>query len=117
MGDPVLDEIEHLADRPAGWDSYGAPAIERGVVEHVRRCLLELRDRLGAAYRDPVVGPDVDGGVELIWTTADGSNAIHALIRSTDRFKILVVSGGQLRSDPAKSVDDLAGILRNYLRS
>ncbi len=117
MGDPVLDAIDRLATLPAGWDSYGAPAIEREALERARWCLSELRTRLGAAYRDPEVGPDVGGGVELIWEPARGSYEVHALVGAGERFKVLVLRGDTLlTSAPAKSIEFLAGVLTRHLQ-
>jgi len=116
MGDPILDAIEHLADLAPGWDSYGAPAITREARERAKSCLAVLRDRLGPAYRDPTVGPDVGGGVELIWEPASGSYEVHALVGAGERFKVLVLRGDTLlTSAPAKSIEDLAGVLTRHL--
>jgi hypothetical protein len=60
------------------------------------------------------VGPDVGGGVELIWETARGD--VHALIGTGERLKVLVMRDERLVA-PAqtKTVDELITLLKTHL--
>ena len=116
MGDPRLDDaIERLADLPAGWDSYGAPPIERAVLDRAKTCLAEIRWRLAPWYVEPTVGPDVDGGVELIWKRP--GSAIHVLVGTGDRFKVLVLRGETLVGPvQTKRLDEVISLLKTHLQ-
>jgi hypothetical protein len=116
MGDPRLDDaIERLADLPAGWDSYGAPPIERAVLDRAKRSLAEIEYRLAPWYIPPTVGPDVDGGVELIWR--GHWTAVHVLVGAGDRFKVLVLRG-EVPVGPAqmKTLGEVIDLLKTHLQ-
>jgi hypothetical protein len=116
MGDPGLDKvIERLADLPAGWDSYGAPPIERATLDRAKECLAQIQWRLAPWYMPPTVGPDVDGGVELVWKNR--WRAIHVLVGAGERFKVLVLQGETLVG-PAqtKTLDEVINLLKTHLQ-
>src|SRR5205823_8499489 len=65
---PTLRSMGELITLPSNWDSYGARAVDR----HVVNSTLKL---LGSIMRDstppPSVVPTVGGGLQLEWHTRD----------------------------------------------
>lgn len=60
----LQDRLRELADLPEGWDSYGAPAIDRLVLDAVAHLLQNLP---WEEIRPPQVVPTSRGGVALEW--------------------------------------------------
>jgi hypothetical protein len=61
---PTARSMLRLARLPAGWDSRGAPRIERTVVENA---LLLLAGILEVQTAPPAIVPTVSGGVQAEW--------------------------------------------------
>lgn len=60
----VLGRLKRLLSLPGGWDSYGAPPIDRDAVVHV----VEVLNRaLGPDAPAPQVVPTPFGGIQLEW--------------------------------------------------
>lgn len=81
------DVAEHIKTLPAGWDSYGAPPIDAGLVEST----VQFMERVSLV-------PCSDGCVQLEWHThgldmtidftADGKISVYAR-PANDRAEIL----------------------------
>ncbi len=115
----TFDAIDRLRETPADWDSYGGHPVEPEARERAKELLRRLIQRLGARgdhYAHPVVGPDVDGGVELIWELRPVE--VHACVHASgpDVAKILVLHKGTQVIDrqEIKSADDLLLLFRRH---
>ena len=115
MGDPVLEAIERLATEPSNWDSYGASAVSPVAIARARRCVEDAQWRLAPHFVAPAVGPDVDGGVELIWSSPRGR--VHVHVGTGERFRVLIMRGERL-DGPAqmKTPADLIDLLKTHFQ-
>ncbi len=111
----ALAAIERLKDVPRNWDSYGAAKIDEAALAQASQLLLDLARRDPEhRYTNPIVGPDVGGGVELIWESAH--RAVHALV-SPRAVRVLVLADEKLIEEyPAKSLEDLVALLSRHIR-
>lgn len=60
----VTNSIQHLADLPAGWDSYGAAPIS---MHATQRCIESVLAKLPQETPEPTVVPTREGGIQLEW--------------------------------------------------
>ncbi len=64
-----VDRLIELSQRPEGWDSYGARAMQVAVVENVVSFLASFSH---AIQSDPAVSLTSEGGLFLSWQNAAG---------------------------------------------
>src|SRR5437660_1662213 len=62
--DAVCARLDDLAGLPANWDSYGAPVIDRNILEAARRFIRSLPENLAPC---PLVVPMSGGNLQLEW--------------------------------------------------
>lgn len=62
----AIGRVYRLADLEPDWDSYNAPAIDRGAIRQAVYGLTRL-SQLHGALPAPIVGPSPSGGVVLQW--------------------------------------------------
>ncbi len=108
--------IDRLKDLQPNWDSYGAPRVEDATRKSAKELLHNLVSSLGQAYADPIVGPDVDGGVELIWGAQ--STEVHARILPHKYVtNVLALADGTrvLERMDVKTAEDLIPFLAKYV--
>lgn len=65
---PVISRLVELLRLPAGWNSYGASAVQIGAVEAALRVLIETMQSHTPA---PSIVPTSHGGVQLEWHTRE----------------------------------------------
>ena len=75
----LSDRLDHLADLPQNWDSYGASPINPKVIQRVRAILREILALGGEDIPLPFVAPAGDGGLELEWTSLSGEELMLEL--------------------------------------
>jgi hypothetical protein len=63
----VLDEIEQLAQLPAGWDSHGAASLNIEKISLAKMAIESLADRLRDLPRPRVVTASRSGGIQFEW--------------------------------------------------
>jgi len=66
--DRITDRLLDLMHLPAGWDSYGAPAVKREAADRTLQLLINVLDEWSAL---PDLLATSDGGVLLEWFTPD----------------------------------------------
>jgi hypothetical protein len=95
--------IDHLETLPEGWDSYGAPRIEKTSRQNAKKGLGEILRAVGEHYARPTVGPTSEAGVVLVWR-GDDRREVDVLFTPTGaRFVVLtpqhrVEQQGQIRN-------------------
>ena|SRR5437660_1147917 len=67
VGSTAFEAINRLESLKKGWDSYGAPPIEKASRELAKQWLNEFQAILGSTYVEPLVDPTPEAGVALVW--------------------------------------------------
>jgi len=112
---PAVDAIERLKELPANWDSYGALPIAYLARQHACALVTELQAMLQGRYVDPVVGPDVGGGVELIWETPKEAYQVHVFVPPIGTPRAVVLRAEQLVDRlETKSPGDVLATLHRF---
>ena len=78
----VLKEISEFATLESNWDLEDALAIDPGAAALAAKLVLLVdlaARRCGCRWQEPVVGPDPDGGIDLVWK--GGSRRIILMTR------------------------------------
>ena len=112
MGSPTARAIEELRNLPDNWDSYGAPRVAWSACVRAESLVTTLQNALGGRFMEPVVGPDVGGGVELFWESRDGISEVHVYVPPSGMPKVVVLRDMKLaRSFTLESLTDVVGVL------
>jgi hypothetical protein len=115
MSPLAVEAIERLKELPANWDSYGAPPIDHLARRHAAALVTELQVMLQGRYVDPTVGPDVGGGVELIWETPREAYEVHVFVPPMGIPKAVVLHDERLvDSVETKLAADVLATLQRF---
>jgi hypothetical protein len=77
----ALEEIETYLTLDSDWDLEGARPIDReaaALAAQIVRLVEESAGKQGVSWQTPVVGPDPDGGIDLVWRSDDRQALIMA---------------------------------------
>jgi hypothetical protein len=93
----ALKEISEFATLESNWDLEDALAIDPGAAALAAKLVLLVdlaARRRGYRWQEPVVGPDPDGGIDLVWnggsrriilmTRPGQPDTVECIIKSTD---------------------------------
>ncbi|MGH7576647.1 MAG: hypothetical protein ACREM1_16175 [Longimicrobiales bacterium] len=72
----AVDEIVNLLALPAGWDSYGSPAISKAIAISAMQLLGRV---VSATIPRPDVIPTSAGGIAFEWSTLDHTLEVDIL--------------------------------------
>lgn len=82
----AVRQIEDLKSLPAGWDSYGAKAIEPIARENAIAFLTMVATHIDKPLPEVVVGPSANGGVVLRWEPGSLEVVVTLLSRGGDYY-------------------------------
>ena len=87
----LSDRLEHLAQLPQNWDSYGGLPISPKAVEQAKAILREVIALGGKDFPLPFIGPSGDGTLVLEWKTPAGQELILDIPLGEEPLPFLLV--------------------------